>query len=236
MIYKSGNRRILVKNELNAQEAEKIIQKVEKQDFQLIEVLKDHSRSRVSRIKLNNLDLVLKVPIEKNKKLWIRFLTWFRRSEVFKNLQGMSLLNSLGFKTTQGYLACEYRNWGMVTNSWILYYYLDAEECLNQKHTFSNVVRTLEKLHKQDILHGDPQIRNFLTSNEGIYLIDANPKRSSSALAKAHEFAYLKRSQPEIKPFFGDIQCYTLAVGLDTLDRKMARFRRKIKQVLRLKR
>ncbi|MEM7109263.1 MAG: lipopolysaccharide core heptose(II) kinase RfaY [Bacteroidota bacterium] len=236
MIYKNGNRRILVNSQLSEQETQEIVRKVENKDFQLVEVLKDHSRSRVLRIALNNLDLVLKVPIEKNKKPWIRFLTIFRKSEAFKNLMGMRFLSTLGFKTTNGYLACEYRNWGMVTDSWVLYFFLKAQECLDQNPTFTRVVHALGQLHKKDVLHGDAQIRNFLISEGEIYFIDANPKKSRSALAKAHEYAYLKRSQPDIEPLFpSTIKYYKLAVRLDIFDRKVARLRRTIKKITGLR-
>ncbi|MEM9390435.1 MAG: lipopolysaccharide core heptose(II) kinase RfaY [Bacteroidota bacterium] len=238
MIYKHGNKRILVENELSETEAHEIVGLVESENFEIIEVLKDHPRSKVSRIRLNNLDLVLKIPREKNSKPWIRFLTLFRRSEAFKNLTGMKLLNSLGIKTTTSYLACEYRNWRMVTDSWLLYFFLDGKECLDREETFESVVSTLSNMHKKNILHGDPQIRNFLIAGEDPYVIDANPKKSKSTFAKALEYAYLKRSQPEIEHYFGDkiskSSIYKFAVKRDKFGRVLAKKKRAFKKLLKL--
>ncbi len=234
-LFKSGGRSILVKNKLSEGDALKTVKQIENNDFQVIEILKDHSRSKVSRIRLNELDLVLKIPREKNKRLWIRFLTLFRQGEAFKNLRSMHFLNAIGFNSNEGYLACEYRQYGMVVNSWILYHYLSAEECLDKSETFRNVVKVLTDLHQKNVLHGDAQIRNFLTSEGKIFLIDANPIKSKSTFAKAKEFAYLKRSQPEIESFFKGIKYYELAKSFDTFDRKLARIKRSIKGALLLR-
>ena len=238
VIYKQGNKRILIGTQLGETEAYEIVSLVESKNFEIIEVLKDHPRSKVSRIRLNNLDLVLKVPREKNSKPWIRFLTLFRKSEVFKNLTGMKLLNSLGIKTTTSYLACEYRNWHMVTDSWLLYFFLDGKECLDLEETFESVVSTLSSMHEKNILHGDAQIRNFLIAGEDPYVIDANPKKSKSTFTKALEYAYLKRSQPEIERYFNDkiskSSIYKFAVKYDKFGRVLAKKKRAFKKALKL--
>ena len=236
MIFKTNNKRILTKNGLSQSEALRIVKQVEAGDFEVIEVLKDHPRSKVSHIKLDKVDLVLKVPREKNKRAWIRFLTLFRKSEVFKNLLGMKLLNTLGFSTTKSLLACEYRKWGMVTDSWLLYQYLYGKECLDRPATFESVVELVENMHAKHILHGDAQIRNFLTNGTDIYTIDANPKKSTSSFAKAYELAYLKRSQPNIEHVFRKEKkrtfMYWLAVKFDFYERLFARKKRALKKYL----
>ena len=236
MIHRSNKRRILAKNGLDKAKALKIVKQIEMGDYEVIDVLKDHPRSKVSRIRLNDLELVLKVPREKNRKTWIRFLTLFRKSEVFKNLLGMKLLNTSGFKTTKSFMACEYRNWGMVTDSWLLYYYLDGEECLDRKDTFVAVVELLQNMHSKNILHGDAQIRNFITCGPELYVIDANPKKSRSPFAKAYEMAYLKRSQPELEHLISKTIYYDLAVRFDRFDRKLALIRRSFKKTIGLSR
>lgn len=237
MIYTTGNRRVLTRDVLAEGDIENIIKQVESSDFEVIKVLKDHHRSKVSRIRLNDLDLVLKIPREKNTKPWIRFLTLFRSSEAFKNLVGMKLLNSSGFRTTRGYLACEYRSWGMVTDSWVLYHYLEGEECLDVENTYPKVVGLLSKMHSSHILHGDAQIRNFLLSEDDLFIIDANPSISQSNFKKAFEFAYLKRSQPEIEKYFGEIKhskWYIFAEQFDKYERIFARKKRALKKTIGL--
>ena len=220
---------------LGQREASRVIEQIETENFEVVEVLKDHPRSKVCRIRLEGNDLVLKIPREKNKKYWIRFLTLFRKSEVFKNFLSMQFLNSSGFKTTKGYLACEYRKWGMVMHSWLLYHYLDGVDCLDREEMFQPVVQLLRAMHSKNILHGDSQIRNFITSGPNLYIIDANPKKSKSAFAKAYELAYLKRSQPEIEPLVKVGKYYDLAVRFDTFDRKLALLRRSIKRIVGLR-
>lgn len=217
----------------------KIVEQIESGDYKLLETLKDSPRSKVLKISLNGLILVLKYPIEKNRRAWIRLLTLVRLGEAFKNLLSMQLLISNRIRTTKPYLACEYRKYGMVHNSWLLYYYLEGEACLDKPKTFARVVDLLKTMHRKNILHGDPQIRNFILSENELYVIDANPKRASSAYGRAYEFAYLRKSQPEIERYFGPMATsrnYHLAIRLDRLDRKMARFRRAFKRFIGLKR
>ena len=238
LVYKKDNKTILADKTLDEDFVLDVVEKIECGDYELLEVLKDDTRSKVLRIRFNRSIFVLKFPVEKNQRPWIRLLTLVRQGEAFKNLLGMQLLISKGIKTTVPYLACEYRKSGMVYDSWLLYYYLEGKVCLDRPETYKTVAQLLKEMHKKNILHGDPQIRNFVTSSDELHVIDANPKYSRSLYAKAYEFAYLRKSQPEIEAFFGSMATslfYKAAVRLDRLDRKIARLRRTVKGLLGLK-
>ncbi len=237
MVIKDKKRRILIASDLDRHQALKVVEKVEKGTFDIISTLKDHHRSMVHRVNLDGQDLVYKIPSEKNTRRWIRFLTLFRKGEAFKNILGMQLLLQKGFRTTIPILACEYRKWGMVVDSWLLYAFLDGEQCLEKEETYPGVVQLLYRLHNSGLLHGDPQIRNFILKNNDLYIIDANPKTSRSSFERAYEFAYLRKSAPGIEEHFGDMRhrlWYKYAIQHDRFDRKLARFRRRLKSLIGL--
>ena len=232
---KSKNRRILFFDDLNKAAAREIVSQIEKQDYRVIDTLKDHPRSTVQRIDLQGRDLVYKIPTEKNTRWWIRFLTLFRLGEAFKNAKGMELLLGKGFKTTRPFLACEYRRWGMVVDSWLLYEYLEGVSCLDKPETYPGVVELLSGLHNANIMHGDPQIRNFVRQGDDLYIIDANPKTSRSPFERAYEYAYLRKSAPGIEQHFGEMRnkfWYKYAIQHDLFDRKLARLRRRLKRLV----
>lgn len=201
--------------------------------------LKEHNRSDVYKIEISQREYVLKIPKEKNRKWWIRFTTLFRDGEAFKNIKGMFKYEELGLHTTQPVIAAEKRSFGMVTDSWLLYEYIDGENCLDREDLYPMVVEELKLIHSKGYLHGDPQIRNFLYKNNQIYVIDSNPKRVGIiGFSRAYEFAYLRRSAPGIEAYFGEINgwwLYKLAFKYDIYERKFVRTRRKIKNLLLFK-
>ncbi len=216
---------------------EPIFEAIQKKDYEIIDVLKDDYRSRVYRIQLSGRDLVLKIPNEKNTQPWIRFLTWFRLGEAFKNIRGMNRLKELGIATTLPLIAAENRSFGMVVDSWLVYEYLDGQTCLDKEEHYPMVVEKLKEMHEKKVLHGDSQIRNFMYSDDKIYVIDSNPKPVGiTGFSRAYEFAYLRKSAPGIEAYFGTVNdsiLYKFAVSYDIYDRKLARFRKRIKKSLK---
>jgi thiamine kinase-like enzyme len=198
--YQNWN--LLLSSHIEPIQAKDLFDKVSNKEYEVVSILKDNNRSIVQRIKLEGLDLVLKIPVEKNKRPWIRFLTWFRMSEAFINLTGMQLLDDLHILSTKPILAAENRTFGMVMDAWLLYIYLDGKRCFEQPDTYNDVVQTLQKMHSKNILHGDPQMRNFIKSGNDIYVIDSNP---SNPVFKnfdlSYEWAYLRKSDPDIEPY-----------------------------------
>lgn len=221
-------------------EGKELFNKVNIGDYQVTEVLKDTFRSQVKRIVIDGKDLVLKIPNEKNTRNWIRFLTWFRVGEAFKNIKGMQLLREKDILTTEPILAAEKRNAGMVVDSWLLYEYLEGNACVDIPASHAGVVKVLAKIHRENLLHGDPQIRNFIKKGEKIYTIDSNPKTPGfTGFDKGYEWAYLRKSYPGIEKFFGQILntfWYKFAYKFDLYDRALSKFRKRIKQHIGLKR
>lgn len=229
--YKSWN--LLIAPQIEESEAKNLFDIIQSTEFKQISVLKDNHRSTVLRIDSNGEDLVYKVPKEKNSRLWIRFLTWFRKGESFKNLHSMNILTEIGVKTTKPILAVEKRAFGMVVNSWLLYEYLDGSSCLDRPETYDRVMATLKKIHNNGLIHGDPQIRNFIEKENEIYVIDANPKKAGITWFDfGYEWAYLRKSAPGIEEKFGDILdrfWYKYAFQYDLFNQRFSRFRKKIK-------
>lgn len=230
-IHQHNGWRILSNDILSDEQAKSLFDKIKNRNYNTRQKLKVNHRSRVLRIELEGKDLVLKVPKEKNNRLWIRLLTWVRQGEAFKNLQGMKKLWDNGIKTTKPIFAAEKRKNGMVVDSWLVYEYLEGKNCLDQTAHFPQVVSTLKKMHNSNLLHGDSQIRNFLIVDEDIYVIDSNPASTKNPFNKAYEWAYLRRSSPEIESHFGAIKdwwLYKFARWYDTTERKFKRAKRKI--------
>lgn len=233
-IYGSDQWRILCSPENLA-----LFEAVARENYTLKNPLKQHHRSLVYHIEVNGKDYVLKIPLEKNKRWWIRFTTLFRDGEAFKSIKGMLKYEELGLHTTKPVLAAEKRESGMVTDSWLLYEYLDGEPCLDHEEYYPLVIDELKLIHQRGYLHGDPQIRNFLYKEGKIFVIDSNPKRIGlTGFSRAYEFAYLRKSAPGIEKYFGEINnwwLYRLAFWYDIYERKFVRTRRKIKKLLLFK-
>ena len=223
--------RLLVNDNLSDSQARDFFDSIQSKNYKKHDTLKQHHRSNVTRILYGGLDLVLKVPLEKNNRKWIRLLTLIRKGEAFKNLLGMHQLLSKGIKTTKPYLAAEKRVNGFVVDSWLTYEYVKGHNCLDMPEHYPKAVTTLKKMHNENLLHGDPQIRNFIASEDDLYVIDSNPSSASIPFDKAYEWAYLRRSCPEIENHFGEIKdrwLYKFAVWYDLTERKLKEKKRNL--------
>lgn len=228
--------RLLVSDNLSDEKAKLLFDTISNRSYTVSTILKKNQRSSVYKINFEGKDLVLKVPKEKNNRKWIRFLTWFRKGEAFKNILGMIKLRGKGIKTTVPLLAAERRALGMVVDSWLLYEYLDGVTCLDHPEHYPSVVKKLSEMHAKNFLHGDPQIRNFISYQDEIYVIDSNPKSAANAFSRAYEWAYLRKSAPGIENLFGDINdwwLYKVAFRYDLYERKFARQRRRVKRAIK---
>ena len=167
----------------------------------VIKCLKNDQRSLVLLVSHNGNRWVLKTPREKNRRKWIRFTTWIRKGEAFKTILNLDRLKCLGIPSNLPVLAVEKRHFGMVVDSRMVYTYRDGTRC-NQEH-YELVVETLTKMHAQNILHGDPQIRNFIYHAGQILTIDCNPRRRwLGKISTSYELLYLEKSAPGISKYF----------------------------------
>lgn len=166
----------------------------------ILKELKNNARSRVLLIEHKGQKAILKSPREKNTRRWIRFTTLYRKAEAFKAFSNMHKLRRLGIRTNTPLMVMEKRKLGMVVDSWLLYEFMAGEPC--QEIHYTGVVDALKSLHSKNLLHGDAQLENFLVNQEGIFVIDAKPKKPLFGnIAKYYEWLYLLRSETEIEKF-----------------------------------
>ncbi len=201
-------------------------------DIDLIKEVKNNKRSLVLIVQYIDQALILKSPKEKNTRKWIRFTTLFRKGESFKSILNMEKLNNIGIKTNIPLMAIEKRVLGMVVDSWILYKYEEGDRC--DESNYFKVVEKLKEIHTKNILHGDPQIRNFLYNGKEIITIDCNPRKVLLGnVSKVYEYLYLEKSAKGIDKYF-DLSkgrlSYKIAKKYSDLYWAWRRFKKKIRR------
>ena len=198
-------------------------------DINIIKEVKNNKRSLVLLIHYLGKQIILKSPREKNLRKWIRFTTLFRKGEAFKSILNMEKLNNMGIRTNIPLMAIEKRVLGMVFDSWILYEYEEGDRC--DENNYFKVVEKLKEIHAKNILHGDPQIRNFLYNGKEIITIDCNPKRVFLGnVSKVYEFLYLEESAEDINKYFNlskDMLSYKIARKYSEIYWVWRRFKKK---------
>ena len=198
----------------------------------ILKELKNDQRSLVLLVTLMGKKLILKSPLEKNRRKWIRFTTLFRNGEAFKTILNMEKLNNVGIRTNNPVMAIEKRVFGMVSDSWILFEYEEGERCT--KKNYALVVNKLKEIHAKNMLHGDAQIRNFLYNGKEVVTIDCNPKRIwLGNISKAYEHIYLEKSAEGIDKHFDFSKCpfsYKIAQKYSDLYWSWRRLKRKIRR------
>jgi len=173
---------------------------IRQKGLKVLAELKNNSRSLVKVVHVNGRRMVLKSLREKNRRRWIRFTTLYRRGAAFTSFAGMQRLERLGIASSRPVMALEKRRWGMVVDSWLLYEYVDGRVC--GPGEYQMVVGQLAAIHAGGLLHGDPQIRNFLFDGTAVVTIDAAPKRPLwGGISRYGEFFYLRHSAPDIEAF-----------------------------------
>lgn len=141
-----------------------------------VKILKDDRRSLVFVVEMNGMHYVVKNPRDKNRRLWIRFLTLFRQSETVMALKSMEILLDLRILTTKPIASIEKYLYGMVIEGWMIYEYLEAKPI--NTSDISKSYGLLCNLHEAGFLHGNPQEQNFLQTKEGeIAIIDSKVKK-----------------------------------------------------------
>lgn len=237
--FKYRQWRLLPATNTTPDDAREVFDVIMSGEYQTVRTLKDHHRSQVITIDYKGKEWVVKTPLEKNKRPWIRFTTLFRQGEAFRNLIGMELLALRNIPSTRPVMAAECRRFGMVTDAWVIYEFLDGIPCAGKLMLYPEVVKSLADIHARGLLHGDSQIQNFLYHKDTIYIIDANPKKIGIIGFKpAYEYAYLLKSAPGIDQFFGPIlhsARYQFMKEYLHFNRRLARFRRRIKRAIGLK-
>ena len=201
-------------------------------NLNILKEIKNNKRSLVLLVSHMGKKFILKSPLEKNRRKWIRFTTLFRNGEAFKTILNMERLNNMGIKTNNPTMAVEKRVFGMVSDSWMLFEYEEGEPCTEEHYALA--VQKLKEIHTKGILHGDPQIRNFLYNGKEVITIDCNPKRILLGnISKAYEYIYLEKSAEGIDTHFTfsrDTLSYRIAKKYSILYWSWRRIKKKIRR------
>lgn len=174
-------------------EAEKIYEKIKNKDYKIKKVLKKDQRSEVYLIDILGKEYVYKVPLEKNRRKWQRFLSIFRGGESEREYKSYLKVLENGFKGPRPVMYCEEKKCLMTVDSFFISEYLEGKEgTLNELEIVS---KELEKIHKKGYLHGDSQLSNFIIKDDEVYLIDAKLKKNIYFKpGEVYEFIYLEES------------------------------------------
>ncbi|MGL4653243.1 lipopolysaccharide core heptose(II) kinase RfaY [Cetobacterium sp.] len=189
--------------------------KIKNKEFTILKVLKDDNRSYVLLIEVDGESYVYKVPREKNRRVWQRFLSLFRGSESRREYNNSLKRSKLGFQGATPIMYWEKRVFGMSFDSFFISSYLEGRSATISD--LSLVRDELERIHKKGYLHGDSQLDNFMILKEEVYLIDVKLIRNKYGKAgEIYEFIYLEEScHKEIDIYDKTTLSYKLAKGLN---------------------
>jgi|GEM_PF-164723 len=213
--------------------AKTLIDTASDENYQLVKVFNDSIRSKVCLIRIDGQLLILKRPVEKNSRRWIRFTTLMRKSEALQSCISMLKIQEIGIETNKPLVVIEKHRMGMVVDSWYLYSYVDGDVC--NKKDYPAVVHTLNKIHQSGYLHGDPQILNFLKGKTGIQVIDVKISKRWNFVQSQLELVYLKNSAIEIGQYIStSIFSYKIAEFItNNIQGGFRTFKYKLRQIIR---
>ncbi len=153
-------------------------------------VLKDDHRSFLKRVQFSGIDIVAKQPRDKNRRLWIRVLTWFRRSEVRFTLDTLEALCRAEVPSVTPLAALEYRRLGMVLDSWLFYRYREGVRCGEAQ--YAEIVHVLNALHRAGLRHEDPHLDNFLYDGKAVFVLDTKGKPRLGRVSDYYDYLLLQ--------------------------------------------
>lgn len=192
-------------------------------------IFKDDKRSKVSLFTFRGEKLVFKVPREKNKRKWQRFLSIFRGSESYREFLQAEKIYKAGLKTYKPILAFEKRKYGVVVNSYFICEYLSGET--GSIKYLKAIEDELNKIHRLGYLHGDSQLVNFIIDNKHVYIIDSKfSKNKYGKFGAKYEYIFLEESCPRDIEYEKTDVYYKVAKGLNDLLHLWGRLRKKLKQ------
>lgn len=168
---------------------------VKPKKYKILKTLKDDNRSLVMLIDINRKKYVLKIPKEKNRRKWQRFISIFRGGESMREFLQLEKLKNNNFNAPTPLIAIEKKRCKMTYDSLIISEYIENHEATIDD--LDIVIKCLNDIHKKGFLHGDSQLTNFLIKNNEIYLIDS--KLLNNKFGKfgiMYEYIYLQESCP----------------------------------------
>lgn len=204
--------------------------KIKDKNYQIVKSLKDDKRSKVDLIEIDNKKYVLKVPREKNRRKWQRFISIFRGGESIREFKQLEKLKNNGFNAPKPFLAVEKRKFKMTYDSYFVCEYIESQE--GTVEDLDIIIECLNKIHKKGFLHGDSQLTNFLIKNNKVYLIDAKLLNNIyGKFGEMYEYIYLQESCPkDLKDYVDrDNFYFKIAKLLNSYLHFWGRVRKKIK-------
>ncbi len=198
-------------------------------EFRILKVLKDDNRSLVLLIEIDGDKIVYKVPREKNKNIWQRFLSIFRGSEAkreFNICKGLEKLELLGPRPI---LAAETLNFLTKIDSFFLMSYIEGNPARVEE--IELVSKGLKNIHSKGYLHGDSQLSNFMVSKGKVYIIDCKlSKNICGKIKELQEFIYLEKScYRELHTYDKKSFFYFIIKKMDEIKDKFNFFMKKIR-------
>lgn len=193
----------------------------------------DHQRSIVKRLRWRDKDILVKQPIDKDKRLWIRFLTLFRDCDAVRSLKSMDFLNKNHIQTNIPLFCLEYRQLGMTISSYMVYEYLDGEPV--EKYDSEAVLALIRQIHATGYLHGDTQMANFLRQGDRIMTIDSKLKHKVwGRISENLEYIRFARNNPEAQKYLDKSSVwYMIARYAHELANLRGQLKNRLKRLLR---
>ena len=183
--------------------AQSIVDSVLDNSVERKQVFRDDSRTLSARIRIDSMDddLLLKIPRNRNRRRWERVLTFFRGSDVSRSLNHLDRMRDLGFAVPEPVLACEYRQAGMVVDSFLVYRYVEARKATGADAGL--IISGLTRLERLGYVRTDAQLANFLIRGNEPVFIDFQLKSAGllAPLAGARQLSRLIRSCPSAADF-----------------------------------
>ncbi len=154
--------------------------------------LKDNHRSLVKRGSLCGLDVVVKRPVDKNRRLWARLSSIVTAGEARATINNLVKLEQVKISSVKPLFALERRVAGLVVDSWICYEFKEGTRC--NVSDMNRIIPFLQNMHARGFRHGDPTWSNFLTGQDGaLFTIDTKAKPCKGAYHATVDFELLRR-------------------------------------------
>jgi len=206
--------------------------------YREIEVFKNDRQTYSALIRLDGQFYVLKIPRERNNRLWQRLLSLFRSSEAVRHYHSMVRLRDLGFNGPEPVLALEQRRLGAVVDSCLLYRFRKGRKATREDAAL--VLPYLLALHEAGYLRNDPHAKNYLIDDGNVVFIDFRLKRPIflRRFRLHRELAQFLKTSPSAWDLLpGNVSrswSMRLAVGLDKVFRIVRHSRRRLRSWFRV--
>lgn len=153
-----------------------IAKKIVDKNFKIIKIYKDTIRNYVIKILFEDEEYVLKSPKAENVIPQRKFLSVFKSGEALSTLKNIKEAEEKGITEFVKIYAAIVKKNIFIQESYILMENIEGE-VLEDEKDISKVLKVVEKLHKNNIYHGDLNTSNFLKISNEIKIIDSQAKK-----------------------------------------------------------